>query len=230
MEIKKTRKAELEGSKTSSFLMGIVLGLAVLFVGFEWSAFNREIVLKQGGTDLWPEEVLITLQEETPPPLPPPPAVIETLKVVGDDENPGDTPPAGTEDTPTTAQPNYGPPPLPPKDEDEEADGTIFLPFAVDAMPQFPGGEAELMQFLAGMVKYPAPAIEQGIQGRVICSFTVNRDGSVVDAKVVRGIDPSLDKEALRVIGLMPKWKPGLQSGKPVRVSFTVPILFRLKM
>ena len=78
-------------------------------------------------------------------------------------------------------------------------------------------------------IKYPVIAQENGIQGRVICAFVVNRDGSVVDAEVLRGVDPSLDKEALRVIGTMPKWTPGKQRGKPVRVKYTVPITFRLQ-
>ena len=88
-------------------------------------------------------------------------------------------------------------------------------------MPKFPGGDAELLKFIAKSIKYPVIAQENGIQGRVICAFVVNRDGSVVDAEVLRGVDPSLDKEALRVIGTMPKWTPGKQRGKPVRVKYT---------
>ena len=98
----------------------------------------------------------------------------------------------------------------------------------VEEMPEFPGGQAALMSFIAKSIKYPVVAQENGIQGRVTCSFVVNKDGSIVDAEVIRGIDPSLDKEALRVINTMPKWKPGKQRGKPVRVKFTVPINFRL--
>ena len=82
---------------------------------------------------------------------------------------------------------------------------------------------------IAKSIKYPVIAQENGIQGRVVCTFVVNKDGSVVDAEVLRGVDPSLDKEALRVIGTMPKWKPGKQRGKPVRVKYTVPITFRLQ-
>lgn len=94
---------------------------------------------------------------------------------------------------------------------------------------EVPGGDAELLKFIAKSIKYPVIAQENGIQGRVICAFVVNRDGSVVDAEVLRGVDPSLDKEALRVIGTMPKWTPGKQRGKPVRVKYTVPITFRLQ-
>jgi protein TonB len=96
-------------------------------------------------------------------------------------------------------------------------------------MPQFPGGDAELLRFVNKSIKYPGIAQDNGIQGRVTCSFVINRDGSVTDAEVVRGVDPSLDKEALRVINTMPNWTPGKQRGKPVRVKYTIPITFRLQ-
>ena len=84
------------------------------------------------------------------------------------------------------------------------------------------------MQYLNKNIKYPVIAQEQGVQGRVIVQFVVNKDGSIVDAQVVRSVDPYLDKEAIRVINTMPKWTPGKQRGKPVRVKFTVPVAFRL--
>ena len=87
----------------------------------------------------------------------------------------------------------------------------------------------ECMKFLSNNIKYPQISQENGVQGRVIVQFVVNSDGSIVDAQVVRGVDPYLDKEALRVIGLMPKWKPGKQRGKAVRVKFTLPVMFRLQ-
>ena len=103
-------------------------------------------------------------------------------------------------------------------------------------MPEFPnGGMAGLMQYLSKNIKYPTIAQENGTQGRVTVQFVVNRDGSIVDAKVVRSVDPYLDKEALRVINtirvisIMPKWKPGMQRGKAVRVKYTVPVMFRLQ-
>ena len=85
------------------------------------------------------------------------------------------------------------------------------------------------MSYIAKSIKYPVVAQDIGIQGRVTCTFVVNKDGTIVDAQVVRGIDPALDKEALRVINSMPKWKPGKQRGKPVRVKFTLPVTFRLQ-
>ena len=99
----------------------------------------------------------------------------------------------------------------------------------VDVMPQYPGGDRELLKFIAQSIKYPTDAQEAGVQGRVICSFVVDKKGNIVEPKVIRGIDPSLDAEALRVIGMMPRWTPGRQDGKAVRVLYTVPITFRLQ-
>ena len=99
----------------------------------------------------------------------------------------------------------------------------------VEQMPSFPGGDAELMKFLHDHMKYPVVAEENGIQGRVICTFVVERDGSISDVKVVKSVDPSLDKEAVRVLKSMPKWIPGKQNGSAVRVKYTVPVTFRLQ-
>lgn len=99
----------------------------------------------------------------------------------------------------------------------------------VDVMPQYPGGDRELLKFIAQSIKYPTDAQEAGVQGRVICSFVVDKKGNIVEPKIIRGIDPSLDAEALRVIGMMPRWTPGRQDGKAVRVLYTVPITFRLQ-
>ena len=99
----------------------------------------------------------------------------------------------------------------------------------VEQAPQFPGGPAELMAWLGKNIRYPVIAQENGIQGRVTCQFVVGSDGSVRDVKVVRGIDPSLDKEAIRVIQSMPKWIPGRQNGKAVSVRYTLPVTFRLQ-
>ena len=99
----------------------------------------------------------------------------------------------------------------------------------VEQMPTFPGGNAELMSFLAKNIKYPTIAQEYGTQGRVIVQFVVEKDGSIADARVARGVDPYLDKEALRVIKSMPHWIPGKQNGKPVRVKYTVPVMFKLQ-
>ena len=99
----------------------------------------------------------------------------------------------------------------------------------VEQMPTFPGGQQELMSYLGKNIKYPTIAQENGTQGRVIIQFVVERDGTITDVRVARGVDPYLDKEALRVVKSMPKWKPGKQRGKPVRVSYTVPVIFKLQ-
>ena len=99
----------------------------------------------------------------------------------------------------------------------------------VEQMPQFPGGPAALMQFLSQNVKYPVEAHKAGVQGRVIATFVVEKDGSITEACIARSIHPSLDAEALRVIGSMPNWMPGMQNGEPVRVKYTVPITFKLQ-
>lgn len=96
----------------------------------------------------------------------------------------------------------------------------------VDEMPSFPGGLNGLMTFLAQNMVYPVTAQENGVQGRVIISFVVETDGSITDVKVARSVDPSLDREAMRVVKAMPKWTPGKKDGKPVRVKYTVPMVF----
>ena len=101
--------------------------------------------------------------------------------------------------------------------------------FIVETMPEFPGGETALRQFITNSVHYPEIAKENGIQGKVFVNFIVSKDGSVVGAKIARGVDPSLDKEALRVVSDLPKWKPGEQRGQKVNVSYTVPINFALQ-
>ena len=99
----------------------------------------------------------------------------------------------------------------------------------VEQMPQFPGGDAALFEYLSTHIKYPTIAEDNGVQGRVIVTFVVERDGSITDVKVVKSVDPSLDKEASRVVAGMPKWIPGKQNGSAVRVKYTVPLTFRLK-
>ena len=231
MEIKKSPKADLERGKGLSLLLGLVVGLSVMFVGFEWS--TRDVMVVQESEQvadvIAEEEVEITRPENTPPPPPPPaaPVVTEVLNVVEDDVELEQQDILTSEDTQMDAQTvTYTPPPAV-EEEEEEAAQQIFT--VVEEMPKFPGGDAELLKFISKSIRYPVIAQENGIQGRVICSFVVNRDGSIVDAQVLRGVDPSLDKEELRVINSMPKWSPGKQRGKPVRVKYTVPITFRLQ-
>jgi protein TonB len=113
--------------------------------------------------------------------------------------------------------------PVKPKEEENK----VFD--VVEQMPSFPGGTAALMAYLQKAIKYPPVAEENGIQGRVICTFVVERDGSVTDVRIAKSVDPSLDKEAQRVVSAMPKWIPGKQNGQSVRVKYTLPVTFRLQ-
>ena len=113
--------------------------------------------------------------------------------------------------------------PVKPKEEETK----VFD--VVEQMPSYPGGQGALMQYLASHIKYPVVAEENGIQGRVICTFVVERDGSITDVKIARSVDPSLDKEAIRVVKSMPNWIPGKQNGSAVRVKYTLPVTFRLQ-
>ena len=232
MEVKKSPKANLEPGKPTWLLMGFVMVLGFLFVAFEWSKRDVQIDVSQAVQDIaFEEEVIpITEQENLPPPPPPPPAevppaVTEILNVVDDSEDVGDTNLASTEDTGQKVEIKQFVAPVIKKEEPKEEE--IFQ--IVEDMPEFAGGPAELMKYLSKNTNYPTIALENGVQGRVIVEFVINRDGSIVDVKVARGVDPSLDKEAIRVVSTMPKWKPGKQGGKAVRVKYTLPVMFRLK-
>ena len=113
--------------------------------------------------------------------------------------------------------------PEPPKEEETK----VFD--VVEQMPSFPGGAGALMQYLSSNIKYPVVAEENGVQGRVVCTFVVEKDGSITDVRVIKPVDPSLDKEAVRVVKGMPRWIPGKQNGSAVRVKYTVPVTFRLQ-
>ena len=152
------------------------------------------------------------------------PQAAEILDIVDDDADVEETIIASTEDTGQKVEIKYQPVVV---EEEEPEEQEIFD--VVEQMPDFPGGQAALMSYLSKNIKYPTIAQENGTQGRVIVQFVVNKDGSIVDAKVARSVDPYLDKEALRVINSMPKWKPGMQRNKPVRVKYTVPVMFRLQ-
>ena len=113
--------------------------------------------------------------------------------------------------------------PVKPKEEENK----VFD--VVEQMPSYPGGMGALMQYLSSNIKYPVIAEENGIQGRVICTFVVERDGSITDVRIAKSVDPSLDKEAMRVVSSMPRWIPGKQNGSAVRVKYTLPVTFRLQ-
>ena len=226
MQVKKSESASLEKDKLVYVLMGLVFVLSVIYVALEWT--EREVT-KYEVTDtefLFEEEVEIQQTTQETPPPPPPPAVqeVEVLNVVEDNVE-TESIEVNTEDDKETEVVIAAPVEAPVEEEEEEV---VFV--VVETMPEFPGGQQALFKYLSENVKYPVIAQENGIQGRVICQFVVNRDGSIVDVEVVRsGGDPSLDKEAIRVIKSMPKWKPGKQRGKAVRVKYTVPVNFKLQ-
>ena len=228
MEVKKSPKADLEGKKSTWLLVGYVVVLAFMFVAFEWNQRDVKIDTSQAVADLVFEEEIIPITEtpeQQAPPPPEAPKVAELLEIVDDKADIEETTTIINEDNQARVEVKYVPVTVV---EEEPEEQTIFE--VVEQMPEFPnGGMAGLMQFLSKNIKYPTIAQENGTQGRVTVQFVVNKDGSIVDAKVIRGVDPYLDKEALRVIGTMPKWKPGMQRGKPVRVKYTVPVMFRLQ-
>ena len=228
MEVKKSPKADLEGRKSTWLLIGYVVVLAFMFVAFEWSRRDVKIDVSQTVSDIVFEEEIIPITEtpeQQAPPPPEAPKVAELLEIVDNKEEVQETTQVMNEDHVAKVDVTYKPPQAVVEEEPEEQ--VIFD--VVESMPEFPGGQAALMQYLAKNIKYPTISQENGTQGRVIVQFVVNKDGGIVDAKVVRSVDPYLDKEALRVVGTMPKWTPGKQRNKPVRVKYTLPVMFRLQ-
>ncbi len=209
-------------------MLGLVLSLGIILVAFEWTTKpSQTSSLGSVQSQEVEEEIIpITRQEEIkPPPPPPPPKVIEVLNIVDDDVEIEDE--LEIEDSEADDETIIDLPPVTLADEEEEDDTQVF--FIVEDMPEFPGGDLALRKFIANSIKYPVIAQENGIEGKVYVTFVVDKDGSVSDAKIARGVDPSIDKEALRVVSNLPRWKPGKQRGKPVRVSYTVPINFVLQ-
>ena len=227
MEIKKSENADLEKGKGTSLLIGFVMALAVMFVALEWT--QREVednseIFAARDVSLIEEMVPITLPEKKT--VPPPPAAVtkaEIIEIVEDDADVEEDIMASTEDNTEWVD-------LTEMDvievEEEPQEEEVFM--VVEDQPEFPGGTAALLEYLRKNIKYPAICRENNIQGRVLVTFIVNKDGAIVEPEVVKSVNPSLDKEALRVISTMPNWKPGSQRGKPVRVKYTVPVNFRL--
>ena len=227
MEIKKSERADLERGKSTSLLIGFVMALAVMFVALEWT--QRQVqddseIYGVKDVSLNEEMVPITLPEKKT--VPPPPAAVtqaDILEIVDDDAEVEEDIMASTEDQVEWVdldEIDYVE--VEPEPEEEE----IFM--VVEDAPEFPGGTQALLDYLRKNIKYPPICRENGIQGRVLVSFVVNKDGAIVEPQVVKSVNKQLDQEALRVISTMPNWKPGKQRGKPVRVKYTVPVNFRL--
>lgn len=229
METKKSKKADLENKRGLFLSIGMFMALAIILYAFNYSSkvTKVESLGQVVATEVNEEMVPVTRQEEVkPPPPPPPPAVVEILNIVDDQTTINeeleimDT--EATKDTKVEVKVAQMV-----KEEEVKPEEEIFV--VVEDMPQFPGGELALRKYIATAIKYPTIAQENGIQGKVFVNFVVDRDGRVSNAKIARGVDPAIDKEALRVVMSLPKWKPGMQRGKPVRVSYTVPISFQLQ-
>ena len=230
MEVKKYPRVDLDRYHNLFTEIGLIIALGICYAAFEWNTTIKktgplgQIAVQETETEIIP----VTRQEQVrPPELPPPPKVVEILNIVSNDvELDKELEIEGTEADERTAI-DVVPVTLQVEKEAEKEESQIF--YIVEEMPQFPGGEMALRKFIANAIKYPVIAQENGVQGKVYVSFVVGKDGSVSDARIIRGIDPSLDKEALRVVNSLPIWKPGKQRGEPVRVSFSVPISFVLQ-
>lgn len=229
MELKKAKRVDLEKRKGMFLEIGLVVALSLILVAFEWtkgegkgddSSLVQEIQFED-------EIMQITRREEPKPePKPDQPKVAEVLDIVDDDveiEDDFDFDMEATDDTEYDFTSMMG-------DDDEEIDEEEVF-YIVEDMPTFNGGDpaTEFRKYIAQNLRYPEIAAENGISGRVIVQFAVNKVGTVVDAVVVRKVDPALDKEAIRVVMTSPKWAPGKQRGKAVKVLFTFPINFVLQ-
>ena len=228
METKKTPKANLENKRPTWLLVGYVTVLAFMFVAFEWTRDVRVDTSGRITENVFEQDMEIPLTrqpEVTPPPPPQVTPINDVLTIIDDDATAEETNFASLEETGEDVVIKHIPVTV---DEEVVVEDDIFV--VVEENPQFPdGGTAGLLQYLGKNIKYPTIPQENGTQGRVTVQFVVNKDGSIVDVKVIRGVDPYLDKEAVRVISTMPKWIPGKQRGVPVRCKFTVPVTFKLQ-
>lgn len=236
MEAKKTNRADLEGKRTTGFLLGLILVIAVLFVAFEYTDNNkpakqdRQSILDelQNEMDLAPymdkKDMISTA------PSPTSPSVTERIKPVdrpveGKERLSPDTNPlliGNGEGLTKDANVTQALPQIP-IDDEKPVNFRI-----VEQLPEFPGGMVEFMKWLTKNLKYPILAQQQQIEGKVVVSFIVNKDGSIVNIKLEKSIHPLLDREALRVMRMMPKWKPGIENAKPCRTLFAIPVVFKL--
>ena len=226
MEEKKSPKANLENKKLMFTQIGLIISLALAWMVFEIKSYdqreidesllNREVVLDEEMTE-------ITKQEEQKPQPVELPKQTTQLEIVQDDVEVEDIE-INADVQQTEVIEEYVAPEI---EEEEVVEQEIFQ--IVEEMPEYPGGEKKLLEYGGKSVKYPQIARESGIQGRVFVNFVIEPDGSVSNVKVLRGIGGGCDEEAMRVIKSMPKWKPGKQRGKAVRVTYTLPVNFKLQ-
>lgn len=230
MEIKKSPKADLEKGKGLNFLLGLVVALAIVYVALEYRTYDKIEAYTRDKVDIADMEETILLEENEPEPEPPEPEqpqqqevqLPEEFKVVDNTQKVEKIALVSVDES----KPLPPPAPVAPVKVEEEEDKIHEV---VESPAEFPGGYTALSKWLSKNLVYPEQAAEMGIQGKVIVRFVVEKDGSVTQATVVKGIDPALDKETLRVIQTMPKWKPGMQQGRAVRVRCTQPVQFKLQ-
>lgn len=230
MEIKKSPKANLENKKTLFREIGLIAALALVLLVFEWSTTDKEVSSLAANTTVITDEEQAPITQETPPPPPEQikePVMTEELQIVENDVK-VETDFISTDDSDQKIEIK---PYVEAKPVEEEVEVEEEIPFAiVEDKPTFQGKDAnEFTKWVYDHIEYPEIAKENGIQGRVTVQFTIDKDGSVKDVKVLRGVDSSLDKEAVRVIQKSPKWSPGKQRNKPVKVKYTFPIIFQLR-
>ena len=230
MEIKKTPKANLENKKLLFTEIGLVVTLLIVLLAFEWKSYDKTTAQLGSENAAVIEEELIPITNDTPPPpaeMPKIPTVSDVIEIVDDDMDIKNDLVINTEDDKKLGVEikDYVKGAVEEVIEEEEIPFTI-----VEEKPTFQGGdENTFTKWVASKLVYPEIAKENSVQGRVILQFRVNTDGSVSDVTVIRGVDPSLDKEAVRVVSSSPKWTPGRQRNKAVRVVYTFPVIFQLR-
>lgn len=230
MEIKKTPKADLENKKALFMEIGLAVVLLIVLVAFEWSSSEKQEVMDLTGQQQVIEEEIIPItqeQQQAPPEMPKTPVLSDVIDIVDDDVEVADDLFVNTEDDASLGVEimEYHTEVVE-EEVEEEA-----IPFAfVEEKPKFQGGDANTFsKWVNSKLVYPEIAKENGIQGRVTLQFTVNTDGSVSNVIVLRGVDASLDKEAVRIVSQSPKWSPGRQRERPVKVTYTFPVIFKLQ-
>ncbi|MBR5893266.1 MAG: energy transducer TonB [Bacteroidaceae bacterium] len=229
LEEKKSKKASLEQHKTTWLLIGYIVVFAALFVAFEWTATEKKQtgeIISQG--ILLEEEIMVPITLPEKKVVPPPPAakqITEILEIVEDDAEIEETEIMSVEDQGEVVEINEDANIVVEEVVEEE---TIYQ--VVEQQPEFPGGMQALMKYLRDNIQYPRISRENNSQGKAYVNFVVNTDGSIQDVEIMKSSsDVYLDREAVRVVKSMPKWNPGKQAGKAVRVRFTLPVTFRLQ-
>lgn len=226
MELKKKPEANLEKRRGLFLTSGYIVALAIVLVAFEWKTYEKSIssLGQLEIEDIEQEEIPITEQEVTPPPPPPPPPAPEIEIVEDDEEIEEEVEIMDVEAEMETVVEVFE---APIEEEEEEAAPEIFQ--IVEEMPKYPGGDGALYGFIGSQIKYPEIARENGLEDKVIVRFVVDEKGNVSQVTVARGKYDLLNEEAVRVVKLLKGFNPGKQRGKPVKVWFTLPVVFQLK-